>query len=126
MKFQDVISNMNTYIHTYVRTSRNQYAPHFFKVGGIKIGGGGGRGGRGWVAGVCLGGGGVGGVRVDVNEELKVLGKFTKKIRGGGGGGVQEGGVRLVGQGGCERRIEVFFWGGQGGCERNVNVGGRG
>ena len=33
------------------------------------------------------GGGGVGfgGVRVDVNAELKFLGKFTKKIRGGGG-----------------------------------------
>ena len=31
MKFQDDISNMNTYI----RTSRNQYVPHFFKVGGI-------------------------------------------------------------------------------------------
>ena len=31
MKFQDDISNMNTYvrtyIHTYIRTSRNQYAP---------------------------------------------------------------------------------------------------
>ena len=25
------------------------------------------------------------GVRVDLNEELKLLGKFTKKIRGGGG-----------------------------------------
>ena len=36
MKFQDDISNMNTYIHTYIRTSRNQYVPHFFKVGGIK------------------------------------------------------------------------------------------
>ena len=40
MKFQDDISNMNTYIHTYVRTyirtSRNQYVPYFFKVGGIK------------------------------------------------------------------------------------------
>ena len=24
MKFQDDISNMNTYIHTYIRTSRNQ------------------------------------------------------------------------------------------------------
>ena len=35
MKFQDDISNMNTYIHTYVRTSRNQYVPYFFKVGGI-------------------------------------------------------------------------------------------
>ena len=39
MKFQDDISNMNTYththIHTYIRTSRNQYVPHFFKVGGI-------------------------------------------------------------------------------------------
>ena len=31
MKFQDDISNVNT--HT--RTSRNQYVPHFFKVGGI-------------------------------------------------------------------------------------------
>ena len=41
MKFQDDISNMNThththtYIHTHIRTSRNQYVPHFFKVGGI-------------------------------------------------------------------------------------------
>ena len=26
------------------------------------------------------------GVRVDVNEELKFFGKFTKKIGGGGGG----------------------------------------
>ena len=33
------------------------------------------------------GGGRVRGVRVDVNEELKFLGKFTKKIRGGGEGG---------------------------------------
>ena len=43
MKFQEDISNMNTYI----RTSRNQYVPHFFKVGGIKnvcVGGGGGEG----------------------------------------------------------------------------------
>ena len=52
-------------------------------------------------------GGGSGGVRVDVNEELKFLGKFTKQNRGGGG---QVGGVKLVG--------------GQGGCERNE--GGRG
>ena len=39
MKFQDDISNMNTYvrtyIQTYIRTSRNQYVPYFFKVGGI-------------------------------------------------------------------------------------------
>ena len=42
--------------------------------------GGGGRGGGGR--------GRVGGVRVDVNEELKFLGKFKKKkIAGGGGGG---------------------------------------
>ena len=49
MKFQDDISNMNTYIHTYIRTSRNQYVPHFFKVGGIikKMWGGGGGGGGG-------------------------------------------------------------------------------
>ena len=37
MKFQDDISNMNTYIHKYIRTSRNQYVSHFFKVGGIKM-----------------------------------------------------------------------------------------
>ena len=41
MKFQDDISNMNTYIrtyiHTYIRTSRNQYVPYFFKVGGINM-----------------------------------------------------------------------------------------
>ena len=36
MKFQDDISNMNTYVRTYIRTSRNQYVPYFFKVGGIK------------------------------------------------------------------------------------------
>ena len=58
-----------------------------------------GRGGRGRVGG--------GGGRVDVNRELKLLGKFPKnKIRGGGGredGQVGGGGVGLVGggQGGC-------------------------
>ena len=26
---------IHTYIHTYIRTCRNQYVPHFFKVGGI-------------------------------------------------------------------------------------------
>ena len=69
----------------------------------------------GWVGGgVGLGVGFFGGVRVDVNEEFKFLGKFTqKKNRGGGGSG--EEGVRWGGQVG---------WGGQGGCERNV--GGRG
>ena len=65
------------------------------------------------------------GVRVDVNEELKFLGKFTKKKLGGGregrgsgvGGGSVGGGVRVdvnamlgvggdVGYGGCEPRIE--------------------
>ena len=36
------------------------------------------------------------GVRVDVNEELKFLGKFKKKIVGGGrGGGGRVGGVRM-------------------------------
>ena len=46
-----------------------------------------------------------GGVRVDVNQELKFFGKFKKKNLGGGDG--------------CERRTEVFvkikkknFWGG--------------
>ena len=109
---------------------------------------GGGEGGRGRV----------GGVRVDVIEELKFLGKFTKKKNWGGGSGGDRGGgvgswggvglggwVGGGGQGGCERRIEVFhkihkknrggggregrgrvgggsgWWGGgQGGCERNV------
>ena len=46
-----------------------------------KIGGGGSVVGSGGGSGS-----GGGGVRVDVNEELKILGKFTKKkIRGGGG-----------------------------------------
>ena len=51
------------------------------------MGGGGVRGeGSGW-----------GGVRVDVIEELKFLGKFTKKKISGGGGGVGSGwgGVRV-------------------------------
>ena len=62
------------------------------------FGGGGGRGGGGWV-----GGGSGWGVRVDVNEELKILGKFTKNRGGGEGGQV---GVGLVGgQGGCERNV---------------------
>ena len=37
------------------------------------------------------GGGGGWGVRGDVNEELKFLGKFTKKNLGGGWGSVVEG-----------------------------------
>ena len=56
---------------------------------------------------------GGGGVRVDVNEELKFLRKFKKKnwgggVRGvgsgggGGGRGVGSGGTGLGGQGGCE------------------------
>ena len=49
---------------------------------------------------------------MDVNEKLKFLGKFTKKI---GGGGL---GVGKWGFGGG------WVGGGQGGCERNV--GGRG
>ena len=63
-------------------------------------------GGGGWVGG----GGGVGVVRVDMNEELKFLGKFKKK-NSLGGGGVRGGGGRVGGGGGqdgCERRIEVF------------------
>ena len=52
------------------------------------------------------GGGGVGGqdggVRVDVNEELKFFVKIQKKkIFGGGGGG---GGGVVRSQGGCERK----------------------
>ena len=47
----------------------------FVKIQKIKFGGGG-----GWGVGL--------GVRVDVNEELKFLGKFTKKSGGGGIGEV--------------------------------------
>ena len=48
MKFQDDISNMNTYIRTYIHTDKpkpicpllfqswGQYVPYFFKVGGIR------------------------------------------------------------------------------------------
>ena len=39
MKFQDDISNMNTYVRTYIHTygqaETNMPPPHFFKVGGI-------------------------------------------------------------------------------------------
>ena len=46
MKFQDDISNMNTYVRTYGQAETNM-PPHFFKVGGIKsrFGGGEGQGG---------------------------------------------------------------------------------
>ena len=69
-----------------------------------KIGGG----------GVGSGGVGLGGFRVDVDEELKFLGKFTKKIgRGGGSGGGwgQVGGrVGGLGQGGCERNNTLYVF----------------
>ena len=107
-----------------------------------KIWGGGGSEGGGQVGGL-----GWWGVKVDVNEELKFLWKFKKKIGGGGGvGGVGSGGGGggLGGQGGCERRIEVFGkihkknsgggqemvrWGGggrvDGGGQEGVRWGGR-
>ena len=66
---------------------------------------------------------------MDVNEELKFLCKFKKKMGGSGGevgGGGLGGGVGLGGQGGFERRTEVFvkiqnkkkffLGGGGGGC----------
>ena len=70
-----------------------------------------------------------GGFRVDVNEELKFLGKFKKKKYFFLGGG--PGGVGLEDQDGCERRIKVFvkiqkkifFLGGSGG---GVGLGGSG
>ena len=66
----------------------------------IKKNGGGGRGSGGGV--------GLGGVRMDVIEELKFLGKFTQKNGGFRGGWVVGGRVGVGGQGGCGRRIEVF------------------
>ena len=70
-------------------------------------------------------GSGWGGVRVDVNEELKFLRKFKKKIFLGCGRGVRGGQWEGSGWGGGqgERSIEVFvkitkkkkFWGGGGG-----------
>ena len=66
---------------------------------------------------------------MDVNKELKFLQKFKINFffRGGGGGGV---GVGLGGQGGCERRIEIFariqkknWGGGVGGGGGGVGVG---
>ena len=81
----------------------------FVKIQKNNLGGG--------VRGVGSGGGRVWGVKVDVNEELKFLGKFTqKKFWGLGEGGSVAEGVRWGGGSG--------WWGGQGGCERNV--GGRG
>ena len=62
-----------------------------------------------------------GGVRVDVNGELKFFGKIHKKRKIWGGGGSGGGKVGGGGQGGCERRIEAFVkiqkknWGGEGG-----------
>ena len=72
---------------------------------------------------------------MDVNEELKFLGKLKKKFFffwGGGGVGSEGGGVRLGGQGRCEQRSEVFvkykkkMWGGglggwMGGVRVDVN-----
>ena len=49
-----------------------------------------------------MGRGRVGGVRVDVNGEVKFLGKFKKKNRGVGGGGGVGLGAGSGGQGGCE------------------------
>ena len=72
--------------------------------------------GSGWCGG--------GGVRVDVNEELKfeVFVKIKKKYffcAGGGGGG--SGGVMSV-RGGGGGGGAVGWGGGQGGCERRIGV----
>ena len=102
----------------------------FFFGGGGEVGWGYWSGGRVW------------GVRVDVNEELKFLGKFTKKNSGAGCrfgawgcGGSGWGGVRVdVNEelNFCENS-EKKNWGvrgggsgwrggGQGGCERRIEV----
>ena len=56
-----------------------------------------------------MGGGGIGlGVKVDVNEELKFLGKFTQKIVGGREG-CQVGGWGRVGGGTKNRRYCTMY-----------------
>ena len=73
-------------------------------------------GGGGWVRGG-------GEVKVDVNDELKFLGKFTKKIGGGGGRGSVEKGVRWGSRVGGGFRVDVSAMlgvrgdVGYGGCE---------
>ena len=74
-------------------------------------------------------GGRAGGVRVDVNEELKFFLKIQKKIFFFFLGGGEVRGGRVGGQGGCERRIEVFVkiqkkknWGVVGGRGRDGGV----
>ena len=53
---------------------------------------------------------------------MKFLGKFTKKkLRGGGGVGRGGGRVGVGGQGGCERRIEVFVK-----IQKKIGAGGGG
>ena len=81
-------------------------------------------GGSGW-----RGGGRVWGVGMDVNEELKFFVKIQKEKKNWGGGG--PGGSGWGGQGGCERRIEVFLkikekklGGGVGGCRVGGDQGG--
>ena len=108
-------------IEFFLKIQKKKFFFSFFFWGG---------GGRGRVSGR------VWGVRVDVNEELKFLGKFTKKLGGGGGMGsdVQWEGSGWGSQGGCDGRIEVFgkihtkknrggsFWGGGGGGGWGVGV----
>ena len=72
-------------------------------------------GGRGVGWGGRVGGGGV---RVDVNEDLKILGKFKKK-NGGGGSGDLVGGVRVD----VNEELKFVWGGGIGGM---VLCGGRG
>ena len=103
MKFQDDISNMNTYIHTYIRTDKPKpiCPPTFSKLGAKKFGGGGG----GW-EGVGGGGGGRGRGQGGCERRIEVFVKIKKKkyfFGGGGGGGRWEGSGWGGGQGGCER-----------------------
>ena len=84
MEFPCIRTTTRDFIHFHMKT-RTIMPPTDACTGGsvfVKIqkknwggGGSGGREGSGW------------GVRLDVIEELKFLGKFTKKRQGGGGGG---------------------------------------
>ena len=105
MKFQDNISNMNTYTHTYIHTDKPKpICPPLFQS--WRVGGGSycENAKKSW-----SGGGGGGGVvaRLGVGVGRWSGGGGGELVGGGGGGGVARlGVVGDVVYGGCQPRIE--------------------